>query len=111
MWFNRLIHSKHRNNANAWNATYRISTERALLKNLRDWDDYAWWEIRYLGWRVRTNWDTMISLVKKLIVGDEKCLDALSQVFLLENLKLKFHELTLCRKKTPLDKIKKTSVE
>ena len=53
----------------------------------------------------------MISLVKKLIVEDEKCLDALSQVFLLENLKLKFHELTLCRKKTPLDKIKKTSVE
>ena len=53
----------------------------------------------------------MISLVKNLIVEDEKCPDALSQVFLLENLKLKFHELTLCRKKTPLDKIKKTSVE
>ena len=32
----RLMQSKYRYNANAWNAVYRVSTERALLKSLRD---------------------------------------------------------------------------
>ena len=36
IWFNRLIKSEQWNNANVWNAVYRISTEKSLLKILRN---------------------------------------------------------------------------
>ena len=82
------MRSKHQNNANEWNAVYRVSTERALLKNLREWDNSAWWGTQYLRWRVRKTWDTMVSVVEKLISEDALC-----HIFILENLKLKFYEV------------------
>lgn len=93
IWFRRLMKSEHWNNANVWNGAYRISTEKSLLKNLREWDNYAWWETQYLGWRVRQTWDTMISVVKKLINGDETCLDVICYIFIMEKLRLKFYEV------------------
>ena len=89
MQFMRLMQSKYRYNANAWNAVYRVSTERALLKSLREWDVCAWWEKQSHGWTA-TKWDTMFNVVKKLINEDEKCLKAISYIFIMENLKVKF---------------------
>ena len=74
------MRSKHQNNANEWNAVYRVSTERALLKNLREWDNSAWWGTQYLRWRVRKTWDTMVSVVEKLFSEDERCRCALPHI-------------------------------
>ena len=74
------MRSKHQNNANAWYAVYRVSTERALLKDLREWDNSVWWETQCLGWRVRKTWDTVVSVVEKLISEDETCRCALPHI-------------------------------
>lgn len=55
------------------NISFRVCTERALLKSLREWDQYAWWEDQYLRKRVRKNWDTMFSVVEKLTGMEEGC--------------------------------------
>ena len=56
---------------------------------MKKWDNFAWWETQYLGWRVRNTWDTMVSVVEKLINRDEKCLEPICYIFIMENLKLK----------------------
>ena len=36
LWFNHLMRSEQRNNVNVWKAVYRMSTEKVLLRALRD---------------------------------------------------------------------------
>ena len=100
IWFGRLMRSEFQKNVNAWSAVYRISTEKVLLKELRDWDSLAWWQTQYLGWNIRNNWDTMVSVVEKLICGDENCLRAISYVFIMQNLEQKISELKFNEIKT-----------
>ena len=42
IYYNRLLMSEHSTSAPAWNVVYRLCTEKALLKSLRQWDHYAW---------------------------------------------------------------------
>ena len=58
---------------------------------MREWDQYAW--CRHLGWGVRTNWDTMYSVMEKLTGIEEGCLNILFETFLLENLRYIFYEI------------------
>ena len=103
LWFNHLMRSEQRNNVNVWKAVYRMSTEKVLLRALRDWDNCAWWERQNPLWRVQNTWDTMVSIVEKLINGDERCLDAISYIFIMENLRLKFLIM-----KAEIEEVKKT---
>lgn len=70
IFFKRLIRSEFKDNVNAWNAAYRITTEKILYKELRQWGDLAWWEYSNPGWNTRNTWDTMFSVVNKLIRED-----------------------------------------
>ena len=71
---------------------YRISTERMLIRELREWDNTAWWERHNPRWPIREDWHTMISVVDKLVKEDYSCLEAICFIFMLENLILKFHQ-------------------
>ena len=71
---------------------YRISRERMLIRELREWDNTAWWEHHNPRWQIREEWHTMISVVDKLVQEDYNCLEAICFIFMLENLILKFHQ-------------------
>ena len=92
MWYNRILRCVHWKNSNVWNAVYRISTERVLIKELREWDNTAWWERHNPKWQKREDWHTMISVVDKLVKKGYNCLEAICFIFMLENLILKFHK-------------------
>ena len=106
LWYNRILRCVHKNNV--WNAVYRICTERILIKELREWDNTAWWEYHNPRWQIREDWHTMISVVDKLVKEDYKCLEAICFIFMLENLILKFHqkkyEISKENQKNPLIK-------
>ena len=91
IYYNRLLMSKYSSSAPAWNVVYRLCTERALLKRLREWDQYAW--ASNLGWKTRAEWITMYSVVKKLTGMDDNCLKVLYEIFMLENLVQKCYKL------------------
>ena len=42
VWYNRILRCVHWKNPNVWNVVYRISTERVLIKELKEWDNTAW---------------------------------------------------------------------
>ena len=77
---------------------FRLCTERVLLKSLREWDQYAWCE--GLGWGVRTNWNTMFSVVEKLTSMEEECLNILFETFFLDNLRRKFYKIKAEKRQT-----------
>ena len=85
------MRSRYVKNKNAWNMVYRVCTERARRRILREWDEYAW--ARYLGWGVRTKWDTVYSVVAKLTGMDFECLTILFEVLSLEHLRHVFYEM------------------
>ena len=90
IYFRRLMRSVFINNVNTWNAVYRITTERRLFKELRQWDNIAWWEQVSPYWNSKQNWQVMFSVVKKLINEDENCLKAICYIFIMENLEIKY---------------------
>ena len=92
VWYNRILRCVHWKNPNVWNVVYRISTERVLIKELKEWDNTAWWERHNPKWQIREDWYTMISVVDKLVKEDYNCLEAICFIFMLENLILKFHQ-------------------
>ena len=93
IFFKRLIRSEFKDNVNAWDTAYRITTEKILYKELRQWGDLAWWEYSNPGWNTRNTWDTMFSVVNKLIREDENCLRAICYIFVMENLEGKHHNV------------------
>ena len=64
-----------------------------FYKELRQWDDLAWWEYSNPCWNARNFWDTMFSVVNKLIHEDENCLGAICYIFVMENLEGKYHNV------------------
>ena len=91
IYYNRLLMSKHSTSAPACNVVYRLCTERALLKSLRQWDQYAW--ASNLGWKTRVYWVTMYSVVKKLTNMDDNCIKVLYKIFMLGDLVQKFYKI------------------
>ena len=90
IYFRWLMRSVFINNVNSWNAVYRIATEQRLFKELRKWDNIAWWKQVSPYWNSRQNWQVMFSVVTKLINQDENCLKAICYIFILENLEIKY---------------------
>ena len=91
VYYRILLGSKYSRNPDTWNVVYRVCTERALLRSLREWDQRAW--CQYLGWGLRTNWETMYSVIAKLTGLDKGCLEILFETFALENIKYVFYEI------------------
>ena len=91
IYYNRLLWSKQDSSAPAWNVVYRLCTERALLKSLRERDQYAW--ASNLGWTTRADWVKMYSVVKELTNMDDNCIKVLYKTFMLENLVPKFYKI------------------
>ena len=109
IYFRRLTRSIFKNNVNTWNAIYRITTEKNLYKKLREWDNVAWWEYASPNWNSKENWETMFSVINKLIKKDEECLKAICYIFVMQNLETRYLSLKRdyrthqCKSKNTLD--------
>ena len=64
-----------------------------MYKKLREWDNVAWWEIASPNWNSKENWETIFSVINKLIKKDEECLKAICYIFVMQNLETRYLSL------------------